>query len=126
MYDERWLPRPQLEIIDGLKSYRWKDLEVKVNYKGRSIYATKDISKVLKMPYGGVDLDLEKYSMLLGQDDCSRMSYICIANADRNDVPFQWLDAHHSLQPKNMPMNGSSSIVSTASSKKHFFENGQG
>ena len=102
MYDERWLPRPQLEIIDGLKSYRWEDLEVKVNYKGRSIYATKDISKGLKMPYGGVDLDLEKYSMLLGQDDCSRMSYICIATADRNDVPFQWLDAHPSLQPKNV------------------------
>ena len=93
-------PQTKLENIDGVKSYRWEDLEIKVNYKGRSIYVTKDISKGLNMPYGGMDLDLEKYSMLLDQDDCSRMSCICIANAERYDVPFQWLDAHPSLQLK--------------------------
>ena len=35
MHDERWLPRSQVENLEGSKSYKWKGLEIKFNEKSR-------------------------------------------------------------------------------------------
>ena len=105
MHDERWIPCPQVENLEGSKSYNWKGLDVKFNEKGRGVYVTENESKGLRFPYGGAILDIDKYR-LLDKDDSERMSYICIAKYDKNNKPILWLDAHPSLQPKRMPNNG--------------------
>ena len=63
--------------------------------KVRGLYVTEDESAGLRIPDGGVVLDIEQYSQL-DKGDYERMSYICDAAYDKDKKPILWLDAHPS------------------------------
>jgi hypothetical protein len=97
---ESWVDVPSLSGDADI--LMWNMFEVKKSHKGLGVFATTDINAGWMLPYGGVELDKEKFNLILSEKT-EMVSYV--ANGQTNEIgeTISWLDANPMKYPSEAP-----------------------
>ena len=105
--DFYWVPIPMLisDSFDGRMRYKWKYIEKRYipEKNGYGIVVIENIRKGFRIPMGGILITPEQRQLVLNDPDKERSSYLAIGNVDVFNEPRNFLDAHKSLYPTNVP-----------------------
>jgi hypothetical protein len=99
---ESWVATPSLSGDEGSVSYIWNSFQVKKTPKGLGVFATVDMEAGWMLPYGGVELDEEKFK-LLATEQSVMLSYVANGQTNESGEIISWLDANPMNYPSKAP-----------------------